>query len=216
MCVTAAVVAGGAALIGGLAQSNATNNATDASVRANQQNIALQQGIYDETSANFAPYREAGLEGFNALSSELGLGPAPSGYDGFQATPGYEFAFNEGQRAIEGSAAAGGNLRSGATMKALNDYGQGMANQEYGNHLSRLGSFAQMGQAAAGNQAAAAQNFGNASGNALNNIGNAQAAGAIAQGNMQTGMVNNLLNAGAMGYMMGGSGGLFGGNSWGM
>jgi len=211
-------------IAGGLIQSRSADKATKAQTRAANNELALQRQIYDETSANFSPYREGGLNAFNAIQSEMGLGEAPEGYGGFQATPGYQFAVDQGTRALEGSAAAGGNLRSGATMKALQNYGQGMANQEYGNYMSRLGTLANMGQAAAGNQAAAGANFAAGAGNAMQNIGNAQSAGAIAQGNAWSGGINNALGAyqmaqmagtGGGGLTIGGAGSLFGNNSWG-
>lgn len=204
MCITAMVGATlGSALIGSRSARNATNAQTSAANR----DLALQREIYQDTTANFAPFREGGVQDYNALRSAVGTS--------FQESPGYAFAFNEGQRALEGSAAAGGNLRSGATMKALTNYGQGMANQEYGNWLSRLGSLAGMGQAAAGNQAAAGANFGQMSSNALSGLGNAQSAGAIAQGNAIQGGISNALGAYQMNQMMGGNNKLFGGNSWG-
>ena len=52
----------------------------------------------------------------------------------------YKFRFNEGQRGIERSAAAKGMLGSGNTLAALAQYGQGMASDEYGNEVSRLGA----------------------------------------------------------------------------
>jgi hypothetical protein len=200
MCITA--IAAGAGLLSSAIQSRSANKGTKAQTNAANNDLALQERVYDETVGRFEPYRGAGNEGINALRYELVGGARPSGYSGFQETPGYEFAFNEGQRALEGSAAAGGNLRSGATMKALTSYGQGMANQEYGNYLARLGSLAGMGQAAAGNQAAAGANFGGMSSNALSAIGNAQSAGAIAQGNAWQGGINNALGGYMMGQMM--------------
>jgi hypothetical protein len=52
--------------------------------------------------------------------------------------PGYQFRLDEGQKALEGSAAAGGNLLSGSTLKALTNYGQNAASQEYQNAFNRF------------------------------------------------------------------------------
>lgn len=197
----------GSSLVGGIMQKKASDKAVDAQTRAANNQIELDQRIYDETTANFAPYREGGLLGFNAMNYEMGLGEAPEGYTGFQASPGYQFAVDEGTRALEGSAAASGNLRSGATMKALQDRGVGMANQEYGNWMNRLSGIAGMGQAAAGNQAAAAQNFATNAGNAMSAIGNAQSAGAIATGNAWSNGINNVMGAYQMNQMMNPGGG---------
>lgn len=186
----------GGAVIGGLAQNSASKRATRAQTNAANQNMELQRETRDMQMERFAPWERGGLNAFNALTREL------SG--GFQASPGYQFALDEGQRAIEGSAAASGNVLSGATMKALQDRGIGMANQEYGNYLNRLTGLAGMGQASAANSAAAIGNYGVSAGNALNNIGNAQSAGAIAQGNAWAGGINNALGGYMMGQMAGG------------
>jgi len=60
--------------------------------------------------------------------------------DAIANTNAYRFRFNEGQQALERSAAAKGMLRSGNTLAALANYGQGAASQEYGNEVSRLGA----------------------------------------------------------------------------
>lgn len=60
--------------------------------------------------------------------------------DSIANTNAYRFRFNEGQQALERSAAAKGMLRSGNTLAALANYGQGAASQEYGNEVSRLGA----------------------------------------------------------------------------
>jgi hypothetical protein len=51
--------------------------------------------------------------------------------------PSYQFRLNEGNRAIEGSQAAKGLLRTGGTLKDLMGYGQDLASQEYGNAYNR-------------------------------------------------------------------------------
>lgn len=53
------------------------------------------------------------------------------------ADPGYQFALKEGNKRLEGSAAAGGVLRTSGTLKALMNYGQDMATQQYGNVYNR-------------------------------------------------------------------------------
>jgi hypothetical protein len=115
----------------------------------------------------------------------------PMEYQGFQATPGYQFQLDQGLNAIDNSAASRGNLFSGASMKAAQTYGQGLANQEYGNFLNRLTGLAGSGQAAAGNAANAGANYAAGAGNALANIGNAQAAGAIGGANAINSGINN-------------------------
>lgn len=58
--------------------------------------------------------------------------------DSIANTNAYKFRFNQGQQALERSAAARGMLNSGNTLAALADYGQGQASQEYGDEFNRL------------------------------------------------------------------------------
>lgn len=68
-------------------------------------------------------------------------GPAPSEYQdkgfNFQADPGYQFRMDQGTAALNTSAATRGSGLSGATLKALSRYGQGLASQEYANAYGR-------------------------------------------------------------------------------
>lgn len=138
-------------------------------------------------------------------------------YQGFQATPGYQFQFDQGTSAVNALAGARGGLNSGRTMQDLTTFGQGLANQEYGNYLNRLTGMSGSGQAAAGAQANAATNAASGVSNALSGIGNAQAAGAIGSANAWTGALGNLTSLFQYQKGVGGAqgGGLFGGNSWG-
>jgi hypothetical protein len=129
-----------------------------------------------------------------------------SEYQGFTATPGYQFRVDEGNNAINAMAGAQGGLVSGATMQALQARGQNLASEEYGNYMNRLSGLTNMGMSAAGNQASAGANYASGASNALANMGNAQAAGYIGQGNALAGGINTGLNI--YGYMQGlGAGG---------
>jgi hypothetical protein len=56
---------------------------------------------------------------------------------GWQTDPGYLFRLGEGQKVLENSAAAQGGLLSGQTGKALLQYGQNFASNEFGNIYDR-------------------------------------------------------------------------------
>lgn len=58
--------------------------------------------------------------------------------DSISNTGAYKFAFNQGQQAIERSAAAKGMSGSGNVLAELSKYGQGMASQQYGAEADRL------------------------------------------------------------------------------
>ena len=230
------LIAAGVGLIGASSSSNAANNATEAQVDASNAQLALQQQIYDDQSARFDPFYQAGVSALGQYQNALAR-PQPS-YKPFnyQSSPGYQFALDQGQSAIDGSAASSGGLFSGATLQAQTEYATGMASQdynnqfnnyqveyanqqnEYNNYMNRLGGLANSGQGAAGMQATAGSNYAAGASNALGNIGNAQSAGAIAQGNaINSGMSNALSTYGYMTAMPSSSGMTIGapGSLWG-
>lgn len=61
--------------------------------------------------------------------------------DAFQAGPGYQFAQDQGQQAVERRRAVAGGWNSGNTDIDLLKFSQGLADQEYGNWRTGLGQF---------------------------------------------------------------------------
>lgn len=132
-----------------------------------------------------------------------GQGAANTAIDQFQTSPGYQFQMDQGRAAIDQSAIARGGLNSGSTVKALTQYGQGLANQEYQQYLSNLGGIANQGAQGASGLLGTSQAAGNLQ------IGFGQSKD---QGN-QAAAGNILGIAGTLtGY---GSGGGFGGGTFG-
>lgn len=123
----------------------------------------------------------------------------------FEQDPGYAFRQAEGQKAIERSAAARGGLLSGAAMKGIERFGQGLASEEYqnafnrfqsnqNNQFNRFASLAGVGQTANNALQTAGSNYANAigqigmnnaanQGNSLMAQGNARASGYLGAGN---------------------------------
>lgn len=122
-------------------------------------------------------------------------------YQGFTATPGYQFRFRQGTDAVNALAGARGGLVSGRTLQDLTSFGQGIAAEERGNYLARLGGLADTGLNAATLSGTASQNAASGVSNALAGIGNARAAGAIGVGNALQGGLGDA--AGIYGYMQG-------------
>lgn len=119
-------------------------------------------------------------------------------------TPGYNFEMQQGQQAVQNSGAAQGGAFSGNTLKALQTFGTGLAQQDYWNQynaytqqqntqFNQLSSLAGAGQNAAAQQGGFAGGAANQIGNNLTNIGNVQAAGTVANANSQNNLINSLL-----------------------
>lgn len=57
----------------------------------------------------------------------------------FKGSPGFQFAMDSGTQALNRRAAATGIRGSGNALAALTKYGTGLAQQDYGNEVDRLG-----------------------------------------------------------------------------
>lgn len=135
--------------------------------------------------------------------------PAPTGtpaavdqYGGLKASPGYQFRLDEGLKAVERSHAARGLLRSGAGVKAVQRYGEGLAASEYDSYAARLAQLAGFGQAATGSTAQAGATAAGGISQALMASGNARASGYANTASSINSGINNMLGA----YLMGGFG----------
>jgi hypothetical protein len=175
--------------------------------------ISFLQDQYGEAAKAYQPMTEMGLGGAKAYQSAVGLGPeGAAGFDAFRNTPGYEFARDEGLQAVMRNAAARGGLAGGNTTADMMKYGTGLADQTYGNYLSRLNPLMAMyGQGVTG-QANALTGMGTAVGNMYGRmgdsymdearnranlqaqIGQAQAGGIMGAANAQAGVLNQGLN----------------------
>ena len=144
-----------------------------------------------QTMAGFGEYLEHGMGTTGANGADGTAGTEGGRYGSFRETPGYRFRFDQGVNAIDSSAASRGNLFSGATGEALTDFGQNIGSAEYNNWLAGVGGLAGYGQSAVGQQMGAGQNYAQGMTNALSNLGNANAAGAMGMANAFQGGLNN-------------------------
>lgn len=185
----------GTALLGGAIQSNAATEAAKLTSDAAHEATGFQREQFNQLRADSEPWRNAGgnaVTQVNALLSDpnyFQIDPSR-----FYQDPGFQYQLKEGLKAIQHSAAARGHLLSTGTMRAMNDYAQGTAEQGYNNFynremqskLARLNGYqsvAGLGQTTVGQLGAAGQNYATNVGNL--NVG---AANALAEG--RTGAAN--------------------------
>jgi hypothetical protein len=196
------IIPAAASLIGGAMQGNAASSAARTSADATNQATQLQRDMFNQQQQNQAPYLEAGRNALNQLAP-LAANYQTFGMDQFTQDPGYAFRLQQGQKALDASAAARGGLISGNALRAAQGYGQEMGSQEYQNAFNRyqternarlnpLQSLAGVGQTSAQQLGAAGQTYGSNVGNALMNqaavSGNAGMVGANAYGNALSGI----------------------------
>lgn len=100
-------------------------------------------GYLGEARDIYSPLSDLGQKGGALFGDALGINGAEGNAratGAFQAGPGYQFAMNQGLQALERRAGAQGRLQSGQTGIDTLGFAQGLANQEYGNWLDRLGN----------------------------------------------------------------------------
>jgi len=201
MVGAAAVGAAGSAYASKQSSKAAKTQAASAD-RASQ----IQWDMYDQTRKDLDPYKQAGDTALNQLMGQM----TPDGYfnqtytgQDIYSDPSYQFRLQQGQNAIQSSAAAQGGLLSGATLKALQGYGQDMASQEYSNaynrfnadqtnRYNRLSNLVGIGQNAAVQVGNAGAQTAHAVANNTMAGANSIAAGQVASANNWANTANNL------------------------
>jgi len=200
------------------AQVNAANYAAELQRKTAAEQLALQKQMYEQGVARQEPWYAAGKTALSNL--QTGLRPGGQYTQTFKPSdiytdPSYAFRLQQGQKALEQSAAARGIQFSGGTQAALSDYAQNAASQEYGNAYNRFmndqntqynrqAGLAGVGQSAGQNIAGAGSNYAGAAGqigqtsatnlgNIAGLVGQAQAAGAMGSYNMGNAAMGNLM-----------------------
>lgn len=166
----------------------------------------IQWDMYDQTRKDLDPYKQAGATSLSQLMGQM----TPDGYfnqtytgQDIYSDPSYQFRLQQGQDAIQSSAAAKGGLLTGATLKALQNYGQESASQEYSNaynrfnadqtnRYNRLSSLVGIGQNAAAQVGNAGAQTAQAVANNTMAGANSIAAGQVASANNWANTANNL------------------------
>ncbi len=180
---------------GALLGSNAAGNAADSQQAATNAAIAEQRRQYDLNRADFAPYREAGVNALSQLTAGINRQPTA---EEVMAEPGYQFGLQQGQRAIDNKISAMGGRASGQSIKAAGRFGNDYASGQYGaayqrsqDRLARLQSLAGIGQSATSNVAGYGQGNANVISGLISSQGDATGAAKMAQGSVWQNALNS-------------------------
>lgn len=182
---------------------NALTNYGGAGVNSLYQQYGAGQGSLNQ---NFAPaigtlntQYQAVAPGQTQLANLLGFGPGGSA--GISSTlenlPGYQFALNQGAQNVMRNQAATGQLGSGATLNALQNQGQGQAQQNYANYVAMLQPYLGATQNAANAAAGSQMGLGTALNANQTGLGNTLNANLLTQGG---GLNQNYMTQGNAAY----------------
>jgi hypothetical protein len=231
MAIAAAAAIGGSALIGGITSMIGSSQAASAAKQAANQ----AQQRYIQTRSDLTPYNTAGqavLPTMNALAMDRTGGgpdyisradamlPPQMTQAELEATPGYQFALDQGIKAATGSAAARGlGVSSGGDIRGITGYATGLANSTYKdqfnlaqqrfsdvlglntaqqsnitNQYSRASGLATLGENAGAQTGTVGANLAGTSASMINQAGVDTAAGIKGIGSAATGAAQNYLD----------------------
>ncbi len=146
------IISGALSALGGILGGNETNKAAKrndqllSGFETNANTIIgdtynQARGFLDQSLNNYLPLSGLATKAGTMYGDALGL----NGSEGnaratgaFQAGPGYQFAMDQGLKALERRAASQGRLQSGQTGLDTINYATGMANQGWNSWLDRL------------------------------------------------------------------------------
>lgn len=199
--VAGAIVVG--AVVGGVAANNAAS--TQANAQTNAAN--MQQGNFNTIQGNLAPYMQAGQGALSGLQQFMGTGGNPNapGYGAGTKSftpqdflnnqdPGYQFQLQQGAAATRNADTPGVGSLSGAALKDLTSFNQGMAATGYQNAFNRfqtqnnaiygrLSSMANLGENAAAGAGAVGAPYAQGAAGYTAAAGASQAAGIVGGAN---------------------------------
>lgn len=204
---TAAIVAGSAALLGGVASGVGSAVAGSDASSAATNAAGLQESQFQQTQQNQAPFIQAGQQAVGTIASDEQNGTGFATPFDFQADPGYQFNLQQGENAINSSSAAQGGVLNGGTLKALAQYTSGLADTTYNSAYSRylagsqnsynqLAGLASLGEGATATTGAQGATAAANAGNLVNQAGQDTAAGVVGIGSGINSGLSGIANAG--------------------
>lgn len=239
--IAAAAIGAGASMKSGSDAAAASKEAAGQQMAAADRANATQIDFFNQSKELAQPYVQGGNNALkdllaalnvggaggatNPVLTMLGLGPkGPTGTgidpSQFRASPGYEFMKQQGLDAITNSAAARGGI-GGNALKALMQYGSGIADQSWQQYLTNaqggwqslvgaLAGLTNMGAGAAESVGKQSVAVGSDAANSIMAGGNALAGGTIGSANALTGgiggAVGNIQQALMLQRLLGSSG----------
>ncbi len=164
-----------------IAYLRSTNSAINQGAPGTETRTTPDRYLRGENGLEFVPGQTYGGETIDAQPGEDYSWVDDWSWE--SSSPSYQFRFDEGQRALERSKAAGGDYFSGDTATALQRYGQDYASNEWEADWRRFGDLAGDGQQSTGTTVQVAGQFGNNAAQNTMTAGQARATGYQQAGN---------------------------------
>lgn len=184
---------GGAGILGAGATVFGANKAAAAQKAAADRATDAQMKMFGVTREALDPFIKSGAQAGGLANRLLGT-DASVDMSILEKLPGYQFALEQGLKGVQNSAAARGLGSSGAALKGAANFATGLANQQFGDHLSRLLTAETIGANAAAGLGTNATATGANVGNNILGSANAQAGATMAGANAIGGAANNAVS----------------------
>lgn len=216
----------GSSIGGGIAAAEGAEKAGELQAGAAEAGIEEQRRQFDIAMERLSPFQQAGagalgqltpfvsagapaIEAQQALTGLRGPEAQRAAINQLSASPEFQAQVEQGERALLQRAAATGGLRGGNIQEALAQFRPQMLSQLIGQQYERLGgladvgrttaqNIAQLGQAAAANQATSALQTGQQVSGLIGQRGAAQAGAALAPSQAFQQTFGNLSDIGGM------------------
>ena len=199
----------GAILGSSLIGASSSKSAANTQAQGQEQAAATQQQMFNTINSQEQPFMQAGYGATTTLNQLLGTAPGTPSSGGangsltqpfnpsmsqLESYPGYQFALKTGGQAVRNADTPGVGALSGAALKDLMGFNQGLATQTYQNYFnntqtqqqnifSRLSNIANLGQNAASNTGQTGAQLGTGIAQAQAAAGGSQAAGTVGAAN---------------------------------
>lgn len=221
--LTVGLISTGGSLLGGLFGSRSASKAAAQQAAATDKASGTIQDFYNKNMQTLSPYQDAGAQGLSQLRQFLAPGDRGTAqYGNFTPpdpnqvanTPEYQFAAQQGMKGVLANRAAHGDALGGGAYRALDQFNQGLASQQYqnafqnalgtyntnfntfntnGNNLyNRLMGLTGIGQQATNIGVGATSDLGANLANLYTQKGNAQAAGTVGSANAWNGALGSI------------------------
>lgn len=188
--MVAAVVGVAASAYGAYSSSKAAKKGAQSQAESNAAAIEEQRRQYDLSRQDMQPFMQAGYGALDRQEAFLN-----GDWSGFEKSPDYAWAVDQGTKALDRGAAARGGLYSGGADADRISLGQGLATQYANNYWAKLAGQAGLGFNASSNLGALGADSANQIGELYNSTGKARASGYAASANAWNNFGKQVLDA---------------------
>lgn len=175
---------------------------------------AMQQAIANAQASGFmgmsAPTVAPGAPAAPVPQGTVGISQptAQQAFDNYLNSTGYQFQLGQGMKALDSKFGGMGSFKSGAAVKAANDYAMNMGKGYFNDYLAALGNQQALGLSAASAQAGVGQNYANSLAAINANRADAMSNAALIKASTTGNALNSLGQIGAGLFNSGGGGGV--------